>query len=383
MGDWVIALAIFLATLTLLPIVKGYVSNRRRKWLQSQRELPVAIQVAALFIERTSLVFLWTIALYLASIRLEFPANVNRVIEWAIVLTFWYQLGRWAMAAVRFAIDRRSQRTGGPDPALSGSLDIIMFIAGLAIWSMAMLLALDNLGVEIKPLLAGLGIGGIAVALAVQTVLGDLLASMSIALDKPFTSRRFAAGRRHQRHSRAHRRQEHPAAQRIGRAGHHFERGYSQEPRAQQRADARTALRVRSQRTYGTEPDKLRAIPPAVREIVETQPRARFDRCHLLTFADWALRFEVVFYMTVPDYQAYADVQQAINLAIVEKFATAGRRLRAADPAVARAFNLRRRRPAVSRSVRRLPMSCLTWLIPLACRYAAMPLLIFRQIIGS
>ncbi len=240
------------------------------------------------------------------------------------MLTFWYQLGRWAMAAVRFAIDRRSQRTGGPDPALSGSLDIIMFIAGLAIWSMAMLLALDNLGVEIKPLLAGLGIGGIAVALAVQTVLGDLLASMSIALDKPFT-----VGDSLQVDDI------NGTVEHIGVKSTRL-RSVSGEQVIISNADilksrVRNNGRMRERRSafvlnvpYGTEPDKLRAIPPAVREIVETQPRARFDRCHLLTFADWALRFEVVFYMTVPDYQAYADVQQAINLAIVEKFASLG-----------------------------------------------------------
>ena len=79
----------------------------------------------------------------------------------------------WAMAVVRFAIERRAGREG-KDAALSSSIDIIVFIASITIYAMALLLALDNLGVEIKPLLAGLGIGGIAVALAVQTVLGDL-----------------------------------------------------------------------------------------------------------------------------------------------------------------------------------------------------------------
>src|SRR5262249_47160768 len=72
------------------------------------------------------------------------------------------------------------------DTLITGSIDVILFVVGLVIWSMMLLLALDNLGVQIKPLLAGLGIGGIAVALAVQTVLSDLLASMSITLDKPF-----------------------------------------------------------------------------------------------------------------------------------------------------------------------------------------------------
>jgi len=323
-GEWIIALAVFLATLTLLPLVKGYFSAKRRKWLQSQRELPAAIEVATLLIERTSRIFLWTIALYLASSLLSFPHHVTLVIQWAIVLTFWYQLGRWAMAAVRLAIDRRARRAGGPDPALSGSLDIIMFIAGLAIWAMALLLALDNLGVQIKPLLAGLGIGGIAVALAVQTVLGDLLASMSIALDKPFT-----VGDSLQVDDI------NGTVEHIGVKSTRL-RSISGEQIIMSNADilksrVRNNGRMRERRTafwlnvvYGTTPEQLRAIPGVVREIFEAQPKARFDRCHLLSFADWALRFEVVFFMTVPDYTAYADVQQSVNLAIVERFQQMG-----------------------------------------------------------
>ncbi len=66
-------------------------------------------------------------------------------------------------------------------------MDIILFCAGLIIWAMVMLLALDNLGVQIKPLLAASASAVIAIALAVQTVLSDVLASMSITLDKPFS----------------------------------------------------------------------------------------------------------------------------------------------------------------------------------------------------
>jgi len=228
------------------------------------------------------------------------------------------------MATVRLAIDRRAHRAGGPDPALAGSLDIIIFIAGLVVWAMAFLLALDNLGIQIKPLLAGLGIGGIAVALAVQTVLGDLLASMSIALDKPFT-----IGDALQVDDI------NGTVEHIGVKSTRL-RSLSGEQIIMSNADilksrVRNNGRMRERRTsfwlnvtYGTPAGQLRAIPGVVREIIEQQPKTRFDRCHLLNFSDWALRFEVVFFMTVPDYNAYADVQQAINLAIVERFNAMG-----------------------------------------------------------
>ena len=136
-----------------------------------------------------------------------------------------------------------------------------------------MLLALDNLGFEIKPLLAGLGIGGIAVALAVQTVLGDLLASMSIALDKPFT-----VGDSLQVDDI------NGTVEHIGVKSTRL-RSVSGEQVIISNADilksrVRNNGRMRERRSafvlnvpYGTEPDKLRAIPPAVRDIVETQPR--------------------------------------------------------------------------------------------------------------
>ena len=146
----------------------------------------MSVDLTATLVERTSRLFLLAVAVWLASRDLTFPPRAERWLTVAIVLLFWMQVARWAMTAVRFAIDVRRQRSAGPDTLLKSSMEVILFAAGIVVWGMAALLALDNLGVEIKPLLAGLGIGGIALALAVQTVLSDLLASLSIALDKPF-----------------------------------------------------------------------------------------------------------------------------------------------------------------------------------------------------
>ena len=191
--EWTVALATFLVTLTVLPIVKRFISARRARWAERETQTqrvgaPAhhAIGLTALLVERTSWLFLWAVAVYLGSRDLTFIPRVERFLTIGIVLLFWMQVGLWAMAAVRYAIDLRRKSSAGLDELLTSSIDVILFVAGLVIWAMVLLLALDNLGIEIKPLLAGLGIGGIAVALAVQTVLSDLLASLSIALDKPF-----------------------------------------------------------------------------------------------------------------------------------------------------------------------------------------------------
>ena len=103
----------------------------------------------------------------------------------AILVIVWWQVGLWLSAAVTHLIDaRRGHDVAGAEGA--ASLNILRFVGVLLVWVVAFLMLLANLGVKIGPLVAGLGIGGIAIALAVQNVLGDLFASLSIALDKPF-----------------------------------------------------------------------------------------------------------------------------------------------------------------------------------------------------
>ena len=192
--SWAVAVVTFLVTLIVLPVIRSFISARRRRWAeQDASATPLlrapahhAIDLTTLLIERTGPLFIWSLAVYFASRDLTFPPKAERFLTIGIVTVFWAQVGLWAMTSVRYAIDLRRKSSAGLDALLSSSIDVILFVAGLVVWAMVLLLALDNLGVAIKPLLAGLGIGGIAVALAVQTVLSDLLASLSIALDKPF-----------------------------------------------------------------------------------------------------------------------------------------------------------------------------------------------------
>jgi small-conductance mechanosensitive channel len=317
---WTLALATFLVTLTVLPVVKGYISSRRRRWAEHDRQnVHHAIGLTALLIERTSRLFLWAVAVYLASRYLTFAPRIERVLTVGIVALFWMQVGLWAMTAVRYAIDLRRKSSAGLDALLTSSIDVILFVAGLVIWAMVLLLALDNLGVEIKPLLAGLGIGGIAVALAVQTVLSDLLASMSIALDKPFAIGDSLKVDDFQ-----------GTVEHIGVKSTRL-RSLSGEQIIMGNTDilksrVRNFGRMRERRTafslgvsYDTDPKALAAIPAEIRQIVEAIPELRFDRCHFLTYGDTALLFEIVFFTTTPDFNTYADAQQKVNLAIIER----------------------------------------------------------------
>jgi len=318
--NWGYSVVTFLVTLTVLPIIRGFIAARRRSWTALDKlKVHTAVELTTLLVERTSRVFLFAVALFLASRHLVFPPRLERIVEIVIVCLFWLQVGLWGMASVRFGIDVRRAQSTELDSMLSGSLDVILFCAGLIIWAMVMLLALDNLGVQIKPLLAGLGIGGIAVALAVQTVLSDVLASVSIALDKPFsvgdslTIDTFQGTVEH-----------------IGVKSTRL-RSLSGEQIIIANADiikarVRNFGRMSDRRAvfqfgvnYDTPTDVLAKIPGEIRKIVEVQADTRFDRCHLLTYGDTALQYELVYYMTKPDFGLYADTQQAINLALLDK----------------------------------------------------------------
>src|SRR6185503_7556430 len=122
---WTLALVTFLVTFTVLPIIRSTVSSRRRKWVQSGGgQLPYAIELTGQLVERTRRLFLWAVAVYLASRNLTFPARIERGLTIVIVALFWMQAGLWAMAAVRFAIERRRKRSEALASALKSSLDI-------------------------------------------------------------------------------------------------------------------------------------------------------------------------------------------------------------------------------------------------------------------
>ena len=330
LGDWAIALIIFLAVCAGLLTVRQILRGRRRRWIERGRVLPPAVDLGAQLIEKTTRLFICGVALWAAVQQLDFPAaihlarRIDRGIDVLITLIVWYQVARWATATLRYSVDQRRRSAQGHAAALAGSMEIILFVAGLLIWGLALLLALDNLGVAIRPLLAGLGIGGIAVALAVQAVLGDLLASMSIAMDKPFVigdllSVDTLTG----------------TVEYIGVKSTRI-RSISGELIVVSNADI-TKSRIRnfgrmSERRvsfeipliHDTPVALLKALPDAVRGVIEASPRARFLRCNLLALTETALRYEVVYFVRAPELAVYAEVQHGILVALMEKFRQLG-----------------------------------------------------------
>jgi small-conductance mechanosensitive channel len=323
LGQWAVALVIFLVTFTVLPIAKRAISARRR------REYPAspayaALDLLAALVEHTNRLFLWGVAVWLASRDLTFPDSIDRALNIVLVLLLWMQVALWAMTAIRHGMGLGRKRAPGQERVRGGSMEVVLVAIGVVVWSLAALLALENIGIHVGPLLAGLGIGGIALALAVQTMLSDLLASLSIALDKPFGVGDFLtiddfAGTIEHIGVKSTRMRSLSGEQiilgnsdllksRVRNFGRMFER------RALFQLDVH----------YETPVPALAAVPGVVREIIEATPDTRFDRCHLLRCAPTALQFEVVYFVTSPDFKVYAAAQQSINLRILERFRALG-----------------------------------------------------------
>jgi len=319
LAEWTIALVIFLVTFTVLPLVKRFIARQRRR-LPPTTAGYFWLDLAAAWVTHTHPLFIWGLAVWLASRDLTFPPRIERWLTVVLVVVFWMQIAIWVMTGVRHAIDLRRQRSIGPDTLLKSSMEVILFATGILVWGIAILFALDSLGVQIQPLLAGLGIGGIALALAVQTVLADLLASLSIALDKPFGLGDFLTVDDCQ-----------GSVEHIGVKSTRL-RSISGEQIIIANGDllkarVRNFGRLRERRAlfqldvhYETPVAALAAVPRAVREIIEGTPDTRFDRCHLLRCTDKALQFEAVYFVLRPEFSAYADAQQSINLRILERF---------------------------------------------------------------
>ncbi|QMU55890.1 MAG: mechanosensitive ion channel [Candidatus Mycalebacterium zealandia] len=197
---------------------------------------------------------------------------------------------------------------------------ISIFFLRLVLWSVAVLLILENLGIRVTPLLAGLGIGGIAVALAVQSILGEVIASVSIIIDKPFVVGDFIVvdGFRGivEKVGLKTTRIRSISGELVVFSNNHLVSTTIQNYRNLPRRRSFSTVGV----VYGIDPDKLAKIPQIIKNIIDEHPQTEYERVHFVAFADFSLNFEVAYYVLTSDFIVYLDAVQDINLEIIRKF---------------------------------------------------------------
>lgn len=314
---WALPVLLPLLTVALVRLVRPRLIRHLRRLAE---RTATSLDEALVFgLEATKPWLLGAMVLRPATAHLPLEAPWSRAIHVIALISLFVQIGLWVARLLDFWIRRSREHALKNDPGTATGLALTSFIARVVLWAVVLLVLLDNLGVNVTALAAGLGVGGIAVGFALQSILGDLFSSLSIVMDKPFQIGHFIdvdgyVG----------------TVEYIGLKTTRV-RALSGELLVFSNADL-TKARLRNYQvmqerrvvfgfgvTYDTSPDVLALIPGLVREIIEAQPQTRFDRAHFKAFGAASLDFEVVYWMLTPDYTAYMDVQHAINLALLRQ----------------------------------------------------------------
>ncbi len=322
--DWLVALGVAFILVVVLYFSKRIVFKRLSALaVRTDTHLDDAVSE---LVGRTKLLFIVVISLYLASLGLSLPQEASSLVAVIGKVAFFLQVALWGNGLISFWAQRQvAGSVEKNDEATATSVNVLEYVAKVVMWAVILILILDNLpGIEVNSLIASLGVGGVAVALAVQNILGDLFASLSIVLDKPFVIGDMLEIGDYR-----------GTVERIG-LGSTRLRSLDGEELIFSNSDL-TKSRIRNYKDMtrrrvtfmlgikgDTPAEKLAAIPGFVAEIVATQPKTSFDRCHFRSFGDFALNYEVVYFVEDPDFKLSLDIQQAINLAICQRFEVAG-----------------------------------------------------------
>jgi small-conductance mechanosensitive channel len=272
-------------------------------------------------LSRTYLVFILAFALYVGSTFLDLTPGralfVSRTALGALLL----QAAIWGDTGLRAW---RDQYRNAGDGGRLASTSVLCFISRLALWLIVTLMVLDNFGINITTLVASLGVGGVAVALATQNILGDLFASLSIMLDKPFEEGDFiivgeVLGAVEHIGLKTTRVRGLGGEQVVFSNGDLLKSRIHNHKRMETRRVA-FILRI----AYGTTEEMLGRVPRIIRDIISAKSNIDFERAHFFRWGEWSLDFEVVYHFRSPDYILHMDAQQDIFLEIYRRFEQEG-----------------------------------------------------------
>lgn len=319
---WITAAITAAISLAVVLVVRGVLVSRLGKL--AERTTNQVDDMVVEMLQQTRTWVLVALAVFGALSPLQFPPRVAQAIPPAMKLVVLWQLAVWAVAGIAFWIDHHLRRRTDSHDRTSVAMITAMGVGAKAlVWILIFLTALKSVfNVEITALITGLGVSGIAVALAVQNILGDLLAALAIVFDKPFDVGDSIGvdnvnGTVEHIGLKTTRLRSVTGEQIIIGNGDLLKSRLRNYRRMEQRR-ALFNLDV----PFDTPPDVLERIPGMLEQIVKAQKPVRFDRSHVASFTESAVRIETVYYVTDPDYKVYMDTQQAINLEVLRRFNT-------------------------------------------------------------
>lgn len=328
--EWLNAAAIlFAVTLTLALVRQVIVRRLRHDAARPHEDSSGADLVGADFVRRTNLLFLLALGLAAASLDLTLPPRVEAFVRAFTIVALLLQLGVWGDGLVKVLLTRYVARQtaageGGGIAASRTTVAALGVFMRAVLWLLLLLVGLDSLGVRVTTLITGLGVTGIALALAVQNILGDVFAALSIVVDKPFvdgdaiTVDGFSGTVEH-----------------IGLKTTRV-RAYTGEQIVFSNADLlksriRNFRRLRHRTTTllltldaSAPAHAIAQLPAIIRDVVTGVPQVRFDRSHVTVPAGGGIGVETVYTVLSADYGAFLDAQQAITVGVLGRLPTLG-----------------------------------------------------------
>ncbi|PIN93149.1 mechanosensitive ion channel protein MscS [Candidatus Pacearchaeota archaeon CG10_big_fil_rev_8_21_14_0_10_31_24] len=318
-----LALLIFIGSLIVMYLFKTYavaLLHNASKKSKLEMDDMLADGIASLHSP-----FYLYLSFYLATYYLVLPEKLSHTL-WVILLIFIvYYTGKFLQGMVKHYAHKEIEKRKSKDSQQGSSLlQVLSNFVSIAVWLMGLLFILTNIGVKITPLIAGLGVGGIAIAFALQTVLEDVFSAFSIYFDKPFKEGDFIIVGADM-----------GVVQHIGLKTTRIQTLQGQELVISNRELTSTRInnykKMRKRRIsfnfgveYGTPTKKLKKIKTIVSDIIKKEKLTTLDRVHFKSFGESSLDYEVVYYIDSSDYNIYMDTQENINLSIKDAFEKEG-----------------------------------------------------------
>lgn len=313
--DWITALIITVVVFTLLLGTRMFVARRVKRAAVPPSHVRALVTD---LVRRTRLAFILVVALWAGSLTLTLSAHHEHVWRLVVLVIVLIQVGMWAGGLVGFWVERVADHRAA-DAGTRMTINVVGIAVRVLLWVVVLLVVLDNLGINITALVTGLGIGGIAIALAVQNILGDLFAALSIVLDKPFVvgdaisvgdvggtvahiglkSTRLRAD----------------SGEMVIVSNGDLLRSRIRNFRGQERRLVTLKLGI----AYGTPADKVARVPEIIRDAAQKEANVKFDRSNFTSFGTYGLVTDSVYYVFKSSYAEYMNIQQRINLEILRQ----------------------------------------------------------------
>lgn len=315
--EYLLSLAVFIASLIILYVFKKTILRKAKKITQKTK-----IDIDDLFFEILDSInwpFYFVVSVFVTSKFLILTGVIGKIINYLTLIVVTYYFARAVMAVIDYGFDKLEKKRNEDEEEAGASFGLIRKTVKIMLWLIVGILVLQNLGYEITALVTGLGIGGVAIAFALQNVLTDIFASFSIFFDKPFKVGDFIvigkdAG----------------TVKRVGIKSTRLETLQGEELVISNKELTETRVhnykRMKKRRVsfnigiiYETSNEKLKKIPEIINKIIENTEKTDVEWVRFKKFGDFSLIYEVVYYLNSEDYNEYMDVRQKINLDIKEK----------------------------------------------------------------